>query len=274
MTRTSVSGRPTLAESGIDGLALKPTEVDVASLASGEFERVADDLAETTVVIDFEGAAAVPDAADLERLAERTTALRLTTPVRADGFDPLGDDSASERLPDAVGRVFVAGHPAYLTEAERRRAIAPRLREAVAATPDAWVGTEGIERVALAVGGTQFELLTPTVERDVRALRAAGFDGEIALYAPTVRSTDEDVVLDALGEYVARRAGVSASLPEGAATDASATGEARDVLSQAAREYALVGDRETVRERTDALRAAGVDRIVAYPAAGLTALLD
>lgn len=45
------------------------------------------------------------------------------------------------------------------------------------------VDYEGIERVALAVGGTQFELLARHTVREVRALRRAGFDDGIACYA-------------------------------------------------------------------------------------------
>ncbi len=52
--------------------------------------------------------------------------------------------------------VLVAGHGAYLTDDEAARAVAPRLRAAVD-VPAPWVGTEGIERLALAVGGTQYD---------------------------------------------------------------------------------------------------------------------
>jgi hypothetical protein len=170
--------------------------------------------------------------------------------------------------------VFVAGHDAYLSEEEVKRAVAPRLGAAVAGADDAWVGTEGVERAALATGATQFELLSRTTETDVRALRAAGFDGGVAVYAPTVLTGDEAEILDAVGAYAARRGPVRRALPDGAATDGGAAGRARDVLSQAVRDYALVGDAETVRERVRALRDAGADRVVAYPAAGLDAFLE
>jgi hypothetical protein len=193
----------------------------------------------------------------------------LTTPVRADGFDPLGDDHLFDRIPSGVGRVLVAGHAAYLTREERKRAVSPRLRAARERAPDAWVGTEGIERVALAAGGTQYELLSRSTERDLRALRAAGYDGEIAVYAPTVLTDDEDEVLDAVGAYVSRRRPVARALPEGAATDGSATGRAREVLSKASRDFALVGTAETVRTRVSALKDAGADIVVGYPARGV-----
>jgi alkanesulfonate monooxygenase SsuD/methylene tetrahydromethanopterin reductase-like flavin-dependent oxidoreductase (luciferase family) len=163
----------------------------------------------------------------------------------------------------------VAGHGAYLTDEERERAVAPRLRAARDRVPDAWVGTEGIERLALAAGGTQYELLSRSTVRDVRALRAAGFDGQVAVYAPTVLSDDEDAALDAVGAYAARRRPVARALPEDAATDAGATGRAREVLSAAVRDYALVGGPDEVADQVRALKDAGVDVVVGYPARGV-----
>lgn len=249
----------TLADAGIEAVAVKPTECDV--------ERTLD-LGVETVAIDYEGREHFPSPETLADLAGSVD-VRATTPVRADGFDPLGEDGLAGGLPESVGRVLVAGHPAYLDDHERERAVAPRLREAVDDCPDPWVGTESVERVALAVGGTQFDLLGPGTEAEVRALRAAGYDGSVAVYAPTVLTDDEDAVLDALGAYAARRGPVRDRLPEGAATDASATGRAREVLSAAVRKYGLVGDVETVRGRVADLHEAGVDRVVGYPARGL-----
>lgn len=252
-----------LAAAGISAAALKPTECDVSAAV---------DLPVSTLVVDYEGRAALPDDATLTRLAE-TAEVRVTTPVRADGMDPLGDSAVDDSLPDAVGRVLVAGHGAYLSEAEAKRPIAPRLGAGRDRHPDAWVGTEGVERIALAAGGTQFELLSRSTLRDVRALRAAGFEGDIAVYAPTAFTDDEDDLLDALGEYISRRGPVRRALPDGAATDSAATGRARDVLLAASRDFALVGDVETVRERVDELHEAGVDTVVAYPARGLREFL-
>ena len=252
------------AAAGLDAVALKPTECDT---------RRALDVPVPTVVVDYEGPGSLPDTDALRRLAaEKRT--RVTTPVRADGFDPLGDDAVDGDLPASVGRVLVAGNPAYLTEAERERAVAPRLRAARDRWPDAWVGTEGIERVALAVGGTQYELLSRTTRRDVAALRAAGFDGTIAVYAPTLFVDDDDAVLDAVGSYVARRRPVARALPDGAPTDADAEGRAREVLLAAARDHALVGTPDAVGRQVADLREAGVDRVVGYPARGLGRLLD
>ncbi|WP_224332512.1 DUF7388 family protein [Haloprofundus halobius] len=259
----AVTDESVLSDTGIDAVALKPAECDV---------RRAVDLPATTVAIDYEGADHLPDARTLEALAE-TADVRLTTPVRADGFDPLGDDSLVADLPESVGRVLVAGHAAYLTEDERRRAVAPRLKAARETASDAWVGTEGLERVALAAGGTQYELLSRATERDVRALRAAGYDGEIALYAPTVLTDDEDEILDAVGGYVARRRPVARALPEGSSSDSRATGRARTVLSKASRDYALVGTPAVVRKRVDALESLGVDTVVGYPARGIDEFL-
>ena len=253
----------TLADAGIDAVAIKPAEVSVDR---------ARDLAVDTVTIDYEGRGHLPAPETLADLAADLT-VRLTTPVRADGFDPLGDDSLAADLPEGVGQVLVAGHSAYLTDAECERAVAPRLRAAADASDDPWVGTEGVERLAMAVGYTQYELLTPTTERECRALRHAGFQGDIAVYAPTVLTDSEDAVLDALGDYAARRQPVREALPEDASTDASAGGRAREVLSSAVRDYALVGSVNRVRERVAHLHDAGVDHVVAYPARGVGPVL-
>lgn len=246
-------------ETCLDGAALKPSEVDI---------ELAHDIPLETMTVDYEGHEHVPDVETLERLAA-TREVRVTVPVRADGFDPLGDSSTLDALPETVELVFVAGNSAYLEDHERERAVAPRLGAAVERVPDAWVGTEGIERLALATGSTQFELLSRSTVSNVRGLRAAGFGGEVAVYAPTVLSDDEDEILDAVGAYVSRRRPVAAALPEDAPTDSSATGRARSVLLSAATDYALVGSRKTVRERIESLRDVGVNTVVGYPARGL-----
>ena len=253
----------TLGRAGIDTVALKPAECDVSRAAELPVDRVA---------LDYEGREHLPDERTLARLADAVE-LYVTTPVRADGFDPLGDDSLVPRLPENARRVLVAGHPAYLTDAERERAVAPRLGAARDSAPDAWVGTEGVERVALAAGGVQYELLSRSTDRDLRALRSAGFDGGTAVYAPTVLTDDEDGILDAVGGYAARRGPVRRALPEGAATDASATGRAREVLSAAVRDYALVGSVESVADQVESLREAGADHVVGYPARGIDTFL-
>lgn len=254
----------TLAEADIDAAALKPTEVDVSRATRLDVDALA---------IDFEGVPHVPETDVLADLA-REREVRVTVPVRADGFDPLGTDERAATLPESVGRVFVAGHPAYLADHEVQRAVAPRLKAAAADTEDPWIGTESVERLALAVGGTQYELLSSTTGRDVRSLRAAGFDGEVAVYAPTVLSDDSDAILDAVGAYAARRPAVAAALPNGTSTDSSATGAVREHLLAACRDYALVGDIETVSERVAALRRAGVDTVVGYPAQGIDAVAE
>lgn len=252
----------TLAGVGIDAAAIKPSKTDLERVTSLDVE---------TITIDYEGNEHVPETSRLQDLTSAFD-VRLTMPVRADGFDPLGDRSMLERIPPSVDPVFVAGHPAYLTDREKRRAIAPRLEAAVESVEDPWIGTEGVERIAMAVGGTQFELLSKTTSRDVRALRAAGFDGEIAVYAPTVLTRDEDAVLDALGAYAGRRATVRQDLPADAPTDSSITGAGRERLERACQEYALVGTPETVAERVATLHEVGVDHVVGYPARGLEAI--
>lgn len=249
---------------GLDAIAVKPAESSLSAI---------DDLPVETIAIDYEGGDTLPAPSTLERLAERHT-VRLTTPVRADGFDPLGDDSRIDALPPSVQRILVAGHPAYLSPEERSRAVAPRLGAAVETTTGAWVGTESVERIALATGATQFELLSGSTERAIRALRAAGFEEEIAVYAPTVLSADEDAILNAVGEYVARRGPVAADLPEDSPTDADATGAVRETLLDAAEAYALVGDDATVEARIDRLRSVGVTTIVGYPARGLEHVIE
>ena len=253
-----------VARTGIDAAALKPAECDV---------RRATDLPFDTVTIDYEGREHLPDEETLAALAEELD-VRLTTPVRADGFDPLGDDEIVRRLPASVGRVLVAGHPAYLTEGERERKVAPRLGAAVDEDPDAWVGTESVERTALATGATQFELLSRTTARDLRALRDAGFSGTVAVYAPTVLTDDDDAVLDAVGAYVSRRPPVARALPDDAATDGSATDREREVLLAASDDFALVGTADEVHQRVSDLKSAGADLVVGYPARGIEAFLD
>ncbi|MGA9402068.1 DUF7388 family protein [Haladaptatus sp.] len=252
-----------LARTGLDAAALKPAECDVQR---------AHDLPFETITIDYEGREHLPDEAVLRELAAAKNVL-MTVPIRADGFDPLGDDSLFDRLPEGVGTVFVAGHAAYLDDEEKRRAVAPRLGAALERSPDAWVGTEGIERIATATGATQFELLSRSTDRDVRALRSAGFEGTVAVYAPTVLTDDEDTILDSVGAYVSRRRPVARALPDDASTDASADGRARRVLSAASRDFALVGTEREVGERVEELKTAGADLVVGYPARGLDSFL-
>jgi hypothetical protein len=251
------------ARTGLDAVALKPTECDVAR---------GRDVPLPEVVVDYEGRDHLPEAATLRSVAAAKT-VRVTTPVRADGFDPLGDESHLARLPEGVGRVLVAGNPAYLTDEERGRAVAPRLRAARETAPEAWVGTEGVERVALAVGGTQFDLLGRSTRRDCRALRAAGWEGDLAVYAPTVLTDDDDAILDALGPYLGRRRPVKRALPDDPATSAAASGRTREVLLAAADDFALTGTPEAVAERVAALKEAGATTLVGYPARGVDAFL-
>lgn len=255
-------GQSVFANLGVDAVALKPAEMSL---------RDATGLPVETVTVDYEGRDHVPDTETLAALDEEYE-VRVTAPVRADGYDPLGDDGLLRALPDGIRSVLVAGHPAYLTDAERKRAVAPRLRAGAEDVTDPWVGTESVERVALAVGGTQFELLSASTRRDVGALRDAGFDGDIAVYAPTVVTDDEDAILDAVGAYASRRGPVREQLPDDAPTDSDASGAVRETLLDGCRNYALVGDRETLTNRIERLRAVGVDHVVSYPARGLDAV--
>ena len=234
--------------------------------------RRATGLSVETLTIDYDGREHVPDRSTLAELAANRD-VRITVPVRADGHDPYGRDHLLRAIPEEVGLVVVAGNPAHLNARECRRAVAPRLREVADRAEDPWVGTESVERVALAVDGTQFDLLSGATEPEVRALRAAGFDGDVAVYAPLVLSDDDDTVLDAFGGYAGRRPDVREGLPEDAPTDSRASGPARETLMEGCRRYALVGDAGTVSERVDRLRGAGVNHVVAYPARGLDPFL-
>lgn len=254
-----------LAIAGVDAVALKPTEHDLSR---------ARDLPVGTVAVDYEGREHIPPAELLRQLATERE-VRFTIPVRADGFDPLGEAGQLEWLPSGVDSILVAGHGAYLTDDELPRAIAPRLSAARERFPEAWLGTEGVERISAALGGPQYELLSKATSRDLQALRAAGFEETIAVYAPTVLTADTDALLDALGAYVARRRPVRASLPDTDVTPtASATGKTRETLLEAIQRCALVGTPAAVGEQAEALREAGADVIVSYPARGLEAFLD
>lgn len=248
---------------GLDAVALKPSEVDLASVP---------ELPVDHVTIDFEGHEHVPSTETLRTLRSHST-VRVTVPVRADGFDPLGDDGSLAAIPDDVGIVLVAGHPAYLSTTERGRSISPRLAAALDRFPEAWVGTEGIERIALATGATQFELLAPGTERTLRSLRAAGYDGGLAVYAPVALTVDDDPILDALGAYVARRGRVRDRLSEDPHRGESITAHDRAVLLEAIGEYAITGSRVEVRDGVSSLRDAGADLVVGYPARGPVDLL-
>jgi hypothetical protein len=253
------NSRSRMAELGFDAVALKPTEIELPALSSVPLDRI---------ILDYEGPDAFPNADTLDRLAALAD-LRVTVPVRADGFDPLGDDCHWTRIPSTASVALVAGNPAYLSTEECRRPIAPRLAAALERVPEAWVGTESIEPIAVATGATQFELLARETEQRVRSLKAAGLDADIALYAPAVLDDDTDALLDTLGQYVARRQSIAEALPADATPDASARGPARQHLLSACEDYAIVGDAETVRQRINDLRSAGLDHIVGYPARGL-----
>lgn len=257
------SGVEAVEQVDLDAVAIKPTETAP--------ER-AIELPVDHITIDYEGTDAVPPPRTLRTLGDEID-VRVTVAVRADGFDPLGDTSLYDRIPETARHIFVAGHQAYLTTAEQSKAIAPRLHAALNRGRSPWVGTEGIERLALATGAPQFELLSPTTARDIEALYSAGFSGEFAVYAPTVLSDDPDIILDGVGSYVARRAPVRQRLPPDATTDRHATGQTREILLEAAHEYALIGDIGSINRRIQSLKAAGAETLVGYPARGLDSFL-
>lgn len=240
-----------LATAGFDGIAIKP--------ASQSLERVNADGVDT-VVVDFEGREHLPEPTAIERLSASADVV-LTAPVRADGFDPLGDARYFGEYEPHATFALVAGNGAYLTGSARRRAIAPRLSAALRWYPDSWVGTEGIERLALATGATQYELLSPGTTSVLTGLRTAGFEGELAVYAPTVVTDERHRALTALEAYLRRRSSVRRALDNGLSDD-----EAEHVLRQAMDDYALVGGPHRVGERIAELKSAGATAVIGYPA--------
>ncbi|EMA54849.1 DUF7388 family protein [Halococcus salifodinae] len=76
-----------------------------------------------------------------------------TKAVSSESSPPSASDDPSGGS-KAVGWVLVAGYLRYLSDTERKRAVAPRFGAAHENAPDAWNGTEGVERLALPTGGT------------------------------------------------------------------------------------------------------------------------
>jgi len=110
-------------------------------------------------------------------------------------------------------------------------------------------------------------LESPSTAREyhvTRPMRADGFDGTVAVDAPTVLTDGPDGV----DGYLARTP-VPRRLPDGAATDGPAAGPDRSTLLEAATDFRLVGDDPTVRNRLGTRRSVGLDRVVASPARGL-----
>lgn len=245
-----------VATAGFDAVAIKPAEQAVTGHEQPPVE---------TVVFDYEGDEHLPSAAVVASVAQ-TNNVVLTVPIRVDGFDPLGDDRRFEAYEPHVTFAFVAGNGAYLSDMERSRGIAPRLAAALERYPDAWVGTEGIERLAQATGATQYELLSRDTPRTLRALRAAGFQGDIAVYAPTVVTDDREQALEVLRPYLSRRATVREALGGSVPETIGRDGRARAVLEAAMDDYALVGSPTQLQSRLSTLRERGATTVVGYPA--------
>ena len=93
--------------------------------------------------------------------------------------------------------------------------------------------------------------------------RAEGSDGTVAVDGPTVLTDCPDAVGGTLARMPAPR-----RLPDGAATDAPASGPDRSTLLEAATDFRLVGDDRTIRDRIETRRSAGLDRVVADTAHG------
>ncbi len=114
-SKTMVTER-VLARTATDAVALEPREATLSRVTALSVD----------AAVDYEGQDHLPD---------------------ADGFDPPGDGGPWSWVLDGVGRILVAGNPAYLIEAEQGRAVAPRLGAARERPPREWVGTESVERL-------------------------------------------------------------------------------------------------------------------------------
>lgn len=248
----------TIESVGFDALAVKPSHTDPSRVTSSPFDRF---------IIDFEGTEYYPSVS-LIRDLQASTNVRLTIPVRVNGFDPLGNRDYLDALPPETKMVLVAGNPAYLSQAELSRRIAPRIGEVASEFADVWVGTEGIPLIALATDATQFFLLSPESRNTVKTIRAAGYAGTIAVYAPTVISDDQNTILDAIGPYTARRDRVRRELnrPD-SITDLDSND--REILVRAIQEYALTGSVPEINEQIQSLKNQGIDTVVSYLPTGI-----
>lgn len=248
----------TIEAVGFDALAVKPSHTDPSRVKSSPFDRF---------IIDFEGTEHYPSVSLIREL-QASTNVRLTIPVRVDGFDPLGNRDYLDVLPQETKVVLVAGNPAYLSQAELNRRIAPRIGEVASEFTDVWVGTEGIPLIALATDATQFFLLSPESRNTVKAIRSAGYEGTIAVYAPTVISDDRNTILDAIGPYTARRDRVRRELKHPDSITDLDSGD-RKVLLRAIQEFALTGSVPEINEQIQSLKNQGIDTVVSYLPTGI-----
>lgn len=246
-----------ISDVGFDAVAAKPSHTDLVELTSSPVEHM---------VIDFEGREHYPSDTTLRKLKE-TTDIRVTIPIRADGFDPLGDRHHLDSLPPETKVVLVAGNPAYLTEDELRRPIAPRIGAATDEFSDAWIGTEGIPRIALAASAPLFYLLSPQSTRTIQKIRSAGYTGTIAVYAPTLVSAETETILDTLGPYTFRREPVRRKLETESFSELDSTD--REILLRETQNYALTGSVSEINTQITNLKTQGVDTVVTYLPTGL-----
>ncbi len=252
MTQLEVIG-----EVGFDALAVKPRDTDLSQIPSTPVNNV---------VIDFEGREHYPSNTTIRSLQE-TTNLRVTLPIRVDGFDPLGNREYLDSIPPETKVVLVAGNPAYLTENELDRSIAPRIGTAVDKFANAWIGTEGIPLIALATTAPLFFLLSPQSKRTIQQIRSVGYEGTIAVYAPTLITEDTDTLLETLGPYTLRRDPVRHKLESTSLS--SLNPEDQEILIRETQKYALTGSVSAINSQISHLKNHGVDKVVSYLPTGL-----
>lgn len=244
--------REVISDVGFDAIAVKPSHTNLSRVTSSPID---------TVVIDFDGREHFPSNTTILELQE-TTDTRVTIPIRVDGFDPLGDREYLDSLPTETKVVLVAGNPAYLTEEELHRSIAPRLGTAVDEFSNAWIGTEGIPLIALATTAPLFFLLSPESKHTIQKIRSAGYPGSIAIYAPTVVTTDTDTILQTLGPYTMRREPVRRQLE--AESLSSLDSDKQELLLRETQKYALTGSVSEINTQISRLKTKGADNIVSY----------
>lgn len=244
--------REVISDVTCDAIAVKPSQTSLSHVTSSPID---------SVVIDFEGREHYPSNTTIQELQE-TTDTRVTIPIRVDGFDPLGDREYIDSLPTETKVVLVAGNPAYLSEDELQRAIAPRIGTAIDEFSDAWIGTEGIPLIALATTAPLFFLLSPESKHTIQQIRSAGYHGSIAVYAPTVVSTDTDTILQTLGPYTMRREPVRRKLD--AESLSSLAPDEQEILLRETQQYTLTGSLSEINTQISRLKTKGVDNIVSY----------
>jgi alkanesulfonate monooxygenase SsuD/methylene tetrahydromethanopterin reductase-like flavin-dependent oxidoreductase (luciferase family) len=99
-------------------------------------------------------------------------------------------------------------------------------------------------------------------------------DGSRSAYRRLILASPDGPPRSTAGAGLDRPSADGPTSTDGTGETATDAGGAREVLSAAVRDYALVGSPEAVREQVARLRTAGVDTVVGYPAAGLEQFVE